>query len=101
MRVMVFFDLPTESLADKREYRKFRKFLITTGFLMLQESVYCKLALNQTVAQSVANQVRKNVPPEGNVQMMLITERQFARMECLVGEKQDSVIESDESLVIL
>ena len=98
---MVFFDLPTESLADKREYRKFRKFLITTGFLMLQESVYCKLALNQTVAQSVANQVRKNVPPEGNVQMMLITERQFARMECLVGEKQDSVIESDESLVIL
>lgn len=101
MRVMVFFDLPTESLADKREYRKFRKFLITTGFLMLQESVYCKLALNQTVAQSVANQVRKNVPPEGNVQMMLITERQFSRMECLVGEKQDSVIESDESLVIL
>ena len=101
MRVMVFFDLPTESLADKREYRKFRKFLITTGFLMLQESVYCKLALNQTVAQSVANQVRKNVPPEGNVQMMLITERQFARMECLVGEKQDSVIESDESLVVL
>ena len=101
MRVMVFFDLPTESLADKREYRKFRKFLITTGFLMLQESVYCKLSLNQTVAQSVANQVRKNVPPEGNVQMMLITERQFARMECLVGEKQDSVIESDESLVIL
>lgn len=101
MRIMIFFDLPTESLSDKREYRKFRKFLITTGFLMLQESVYCKLALNQTVAQSIASQVRKNVPPEGNVQMMLITERQFEKMECLVGERQDSVIESDESLVIL
>ena len=101
MRIMIFFDLPTESLSDKREYRKFRKFLITTGFLMLQESVYCKLALNQTVARSIASQVRKNVPPEGNVQMMLITERQFEKMECLVGERQDSVIESDESLVIL
>ena len=44
MRVMVFFDLPTESLDDKREYRKFRKYLIKKGFMMLQESVYCKLA---------------------------------------------------------
>ena len=26
MRVIVFFDLPTISLEDKREYRNFRKF---------------------------------------------------------------------------
>lgn len=101
MRIMVFFDLPTESLDDKRNYRKFRKFLITSGFLMMQESVYCKLALNQTVANTVAAQVRKNVPPEGKIQMMIVTERQFARMEYLVGERQDSVIENDETLVIL
>lgn len=98
---MVFFDLPTESLDDKRNYRKFRKFLIASGFLMMQESVYCKLALNQTVANTVAAQVRKNVPPEGKIQMMIVTERQFARMEYLVGERQDSVIENDEMLVIL
>ena len=101
MRIMVFFDLPTESLDDKRNYRKFRKFLIASGFLMMQESVYCKLALNQTVANTVAAQVRKNVPPEGKIQMMIVTERQFARMEYLVGERQDSVIENDEMLVIL
>lgn len=101
MRIMVFFDLPTESLDDKRNYRKFRKFLIASGFLMMQESVYCKLALNQTVANTVAAQVRKNVPPEGKIQMMIVTERQFARMEYLVGERQDSVIENDETLVIL
>lgn len=101
MRIMVFFDLPTESLDDKRNYRKFRKFLITSGFLMMQESVYCKLALNQTAANAVAAQVRKNVPPEGNIQMLIVTERQFARMEYLVGERQDSVIENDETLVIL
>ena len=50
MRVIVFFDLPTQTLEDKREYRKFRKFLIKKGFLMMQESVYCRLVLNQTVA---------------------------------------------------
>lgn len=45
MRVMVFFDLPTETPADRREYGRFRRFLVKSGFLMLQESVYCKLAL--------------------------------------------------------
>ena len=40
MRVIVFFDLPTQTLEDKREYRKFRKFLIKKGVLMIQESVY-------------------------------------------------------------
>lgn len=101
MRIMVFFDLPTESLTNKREYRKFRKFLITNGFLMMQESVYCKLALNQTVASGVASSVRRNVPPEGNVQMLVVTEKQFARMEYLVGERQDSVVESEDRLIIL
>ena len=67
--------MPTESLDDKRNYRKFRKFLITSGFLMMKESVYCKLVLNQTVANAVAAQVRKNVPPEGNIQMLIVTER--------------------------
>ena len=51
MRMLVFFDLPTETEANRREYRRFRKLLICNGFLMLQESVYCKLLLNST-AQS-------------------------------------------------
>ena len=33
MRVIVFFDLPTLSAEDRREYTKFRKFLIKGGFL--------------------------------------------------------------------
>ncbi|MDD3092982.1 MAG: CRISPR-associated endonuclease Cas2, partial [Clostridia bacterium] len=46
MRIIVFFDLPTVSYAERREYTRFRKFLIRSGFLMMQESVYCKLAHN-------------------------------------------------------
>ncbi len=42
MRMIVFFDLPTKTTADLREYRKFRKLLITNGFVMMQESVYTK-----------------------------------------------------------
>ena len=46
MRVLVFFDLPVLTAKERREYRRFRNELLKNGFIMLQESVYCKLALN-------------------------------------------------------
>lgn len=68
---------------------------------MLQESVYCKLALNQTVAASVINSVRENCPAEGLVQMLVVTEKQFSRMEYVIGQGTSLVLDSDEKLVIL
>ena len=101
MRVIVFFDLPVETLENKRNYRQFRKFLIKKGFMMLQDSVYCKIALNQTVANAIVGAVKSNKPDDGLVQMVVITEKQYSRMEYVVGEKQSSIIDSDERLVIL
>ena len=101
MRVIVFFDLPTESPEDKREYRNFRKFLIKKGFLMMQESVYSKIALNTTVADAIVQAVKSNKPKAGLVQLLVITEKQYGRMEFVVGKCQNSVIDSDERVVIL
>lgn len=101
MRVIVFFDLPTLSSEDKREYRKFRKFLVKKGFLMVQESVYTKIALNQTVALGIEKSVRENKPQAGLVQMLTVTEKQYAKMEYVVGEKQCNIIDSDDRLVII
>ena len=56
---MYFFDLPTKTTADLREYRKFRKLLITNGFVMMQESVYTKMLLNQSVKASVLEVLKK------------------------------------------
>ena len=101
MRVMVFFDLPVETLENKRDYRNFRKFLIKKGFMMLQESVYCKLALNQTVANAIIQSVKNNKPGEGLVVILSITEKQFSKMEYICGERSSSIIDSDERIVIL
>lgn len=100
MRVIVLFDLPSVTLAEKREYRRFRDFLLKNGFLMMQESVYTKLALNGTAANSIMQNVRKNKPSSGLVQMMAVTEKQFANMEIVVGSVSSSVLNSDERLVI-
>lgn len=68
---------------------------------MLQESVYCKLALNATAAEAIVQSVRKNKPEEGLVQLLTLTEKQFSKMESITGEYKSEVLQSDERLVIL
>lgn len=101
MRMIVFFDLPTETAAERRNYRRFRRFLIENGFLMMQESVYCKLLLNGSAQTAMAESIRKNKPPKGIVQMLTVTEKQFSKMEYIVGEWTSDVISSDERLIEL
>lgn len=101
MRILVLFDLPITTLENKRSYRAFRKYLLKNGFMMMQESVYCKIALNAVVAGAIINNVKLNLPSDGLVQLLTVTERQFARMEVLLGEEHNDVLNSDERLVIL
>lgn len=99
MRMIVMFDLPTETLADRREYARFRKYLVTNGFMMLQESIYSKLLLNATVQAAVMSGIRKNKPQDGIVQVLTITEKQFSKMEYLIGEYDGDVVASDKRLL--
>lgn len=101
MRILVFFDLPTLTDKDRREYRKFRKLLLTNGFVMMQESVYAKMALNHSVQKSVVDMLKKNKPPDGLVQVLTVTEKQFSHIVNLVGQKQGDVVDTDERLVVL
>ncbi len=101
MRLIVFFDLPVLTEKNRRDYRHFRKYLVKAGFLMMQESVYCKLVLNQTVADTLAENIKKNKPPEGLVQLLKITEKQYAKMEFITGDIRNGILDSDERLIIL
>ncbi len=101
MRVIVMFDLPVLTAQNRREYTRFRKHLLKNGFLMMQESIYCKLAQNATAADGIVDNVRKNKPEKGLVQVMKITEKQYSKIECIVGKNQSEVLDTDERLVIL
>ena len=101
MIVFVFFDLPVITEENRRAYRKFRKFLLKNGFLMLQESVYCKLALNSTAVRTIVDNVHKNKPEEGLIQLLTVTEKQYAKMDIIIGNIKNEVLDSDERLVIL
>lgn len=101
MRILVMFDLPVVTSVERKEYTRFRKYLIKSGFLMMQESIYCKLSPNSTLADAVVENVKKNKPGKGLVQVLRVTEKQFAKMEYIVGEGYTEVLSSDDRLVIL
>lgn len=101
MRVLVFFDLPVLTSENRRGYAKFRKFLLKNGFLMLQESVYCKLALNGSAVNAIVENVHKNKPEEGLIQLLTVTEKQYAKMDIILGQVKSEVLDTDERLVIL
>ena len=101
MRVLVFFDLPVLTSDDRRAYRKFRKSMLKKGFIMLQESVYCRMALNKTMADQILDSIKRDKPEKGLVISLLITEKQFERMEFITGEFVTDMIDTDERVVFL
>ena len=101
MRIVVFFDLPTITDRDRREYRRFRKLLIKNGFFMMQESVYTRMVLNQSVKNAVIDMLERNKPEAGLVQALVVTEKQYATMINIQGEIKSDVLDTDERLVFL
>ncbi len=101
MRMLLFFDLPTETVKQRRDYRLFRKGLINDGFYMLQESVYCKMVINRSNVDLTKERVKRQCPIDGNIMWLCITEKQFASIELLCGEINSKVIANDEKLIIL
>lgn len=101
MRLVVMFDLPTETNEDKRQYRKFRKFLLSNGYIMMQYSVYSKILVNHSVVKQQKAKLQKNMPANGLVQVLAITEKQFSDIELLIGEANGQQQLNDVSRLVI
>ena len=101
MRVILFFDLPSVTKKDIREYNSFVKHLKKLGFVRMQESVFTKLALNPSIVNSCMLELKKKLPPDGIISVLTITEKQFTSMEHLIGSIETDVIMSEDKVVRL
>lgn len=68
---------------------------------MLQESVYCRMVINEAMAKSVVARIESFKPPQGMVCAMIITEKQFSGISFIVGDMKSDVVTTEQSLVIL
>lgn len=87
MRIILFFDLPMITEDDKRIYTRFRKELVRNGYMMLQFSVYSKICTNREAAVNNILKIKKNVPEKGSIRILLVTEKQYSKMEIILGGK--------------
>lgn len=86
MRLIVFFDLPVVTSIERKQYARFRKFLLNDGYTMLQYSVYSRICNGNDAVQKHMKRLRENIPNvSGAIRCMKITEKQFENMEILLG----------------
>jgi CRISPR-associated protein Cas2 len=86
MRLIVFFDLPMVTKTEKRAYVQFRRFLINDGYDMIQWSVYGRILNGKDAETKHLARLSGNLPPEGSVRCMTVTEKQYAGIKLLVGQ---------------
>ncbi len=87
MWIVVLFDLPTDTKLARKKYTQFRKFLLNDGFTMMQYSVYMRHSSSDENAQVHIKRVKAELPDDGEVRIMKITDKQFARIEVFFGKK--------------
>ena len=81
MWILVFFDLPTETKKDKKEYMLFRKRLQRDGFTMFQFSIYVRHCASMENAEVHIKRIKSFLPEYGKVGIMCITDKQFGEIE--------------------
>ncbi len=101
MRTILFFDLPSVTKKDHREYAKFVKLIKGKGFAMLQESVYTKLSINENVVDTTLRELKAALPPDGSISCLTVTEKQFAAIDVLLGEMITDVEMSEDKVIVL
>jgi len=81
MWVFVFFDLPTETKKDRKQYALFRKSLQKDGFSMLQYSIYVRHCNSRENAEVHIRRVKSFLAPKGDIIIFSLTDKQFGMME--------------------
>jgi CRISPR-associated protein Cas2 len=88
MWLLTMFDVPVMTPDDRRNYTRLRKGLLKAGFLQLQFSVYARWCESEDGAKVLRKIVRGILAPGGEVRIVTVTERQFAKMEVFIGRKK-------------
>ncbi|MBR0573534.1 MULTISPECIES: CRISPR-associated endonuclease Cas2 [Pasteurellaceae] len=101
MRIIVFFDLPVTTKSKRRAANQFRQFLLKDGYQMLQLSVYSRIVRGRDSLTKHHKRLCQNLPEEGSIRCLEVTEKQFASMQLLLGElkTQEKKVNANQMLL--
>lgn len=100
MWLFALFDLPVQTKQDRKDYARFRKFLLSQGFCMLQFSVYARHCPTEESGEGMKARIRPAVPPAGQVRLLMVTDKQFGKQEVYLGKKRVAEEEPPPQLML-
>lgn len=100
MWVMVLFDLPVTTKKERIAAANFRNFLLDNGFEMAQFSVYVRHTNGKEAVDVIIRKVEAAMPPEGKVDILQFTDKQYENIVCLRGARRTDSPKNPEQLVM-
>jgi CRISPR-associated protein Cas2 len=102
MWVMAAFDLPTQTMAQKKQYTVFRKLLLSNGFTMMQFSLYVRNMPTQRKVEALIERLGKCVPSQGHCAFVMITDKQYGMIKNFYGRypAQENIPKKYEQLLL-
>lgn len=99
MWMQVLFDLPVHTAIQRKAATQFRKNLLELGFSMEQFSVYFRHLSGQEQAESYEKKVLALLPPQGQVSIILITDKQYEKIRTFSGRSKSKKQSPDQLLL--
>ncbi|CAA7626595.1 CRISPR-associated endoribonuclease Cas2 [Candidatus Terasakiella magnetica] len=100
MWVMVLFDLPVGSRAERKRATGFRNFLLDQGFEMVQFSVYARFCSGKEQAEANTRAIEKQVPKYGKVNILFFTDKQYENTISFTGRERSSGPKKPDQLLL-
>lgn len=88
--MQVLFDLPVKTKKARKQATEFRNFLLDQGFEMTQYSVYQRVCSGKEMVANIMKRVELNLPDEGKVHVVVITDKQYENIRTFRGKKRGS-----------
>jgi len=101
MWLLCFFDLPVGTKQQRGRASRFRLFLKNDGYMMLQLSVYARVCRGQEAVDKHVRRIKTVLPPQGSVRILQVTDKQYARMDLLIGTAKKAEKTATNQLLLL
>ncbi|MGG5812475.1 CRISPR-associated endonuclease Cas2 [Falsiroseomonas sp. CW058] len=100
MWLLVMFDLPVGTKAQRRQATAFRNWLLGQGYEMSQFSVYMRFCAGKEQVERRIRDIGRNLPGTGSIHVLSVTDRQFAQMATFRGRQRGQGRSAPEQLAL-
>ena len=100
MWMIVLFDLPVITPAERKTASFFRKSLLDQGFHMSQFSVYYRLLPGKEAIDGYIRGIQAKLPPKGKVDILTITDKKYEGIISFSGKDKEKNKQKPSQLLL-